>query len=142
MLPVVDNHRTGLLVVRRAIPPVGGLALVSGFVELHETWQYAAAREMHEEAGVEIDPDELKPLWFGSIDGFVLLFALAPAMNAEHLPPFVPNSEASERKVIFDLSEELTFPLHTQMARDYFATLCRRGNATSAIIASTQQPMM
>ena len=43
LVPVDD----GLLVVRRAIPPgVGKLALVGGFVEDHEPWQAALAREL------------------------------------------------------------------------------------------------
>src|SRR5579872_1926321 len=46
LLPVIDGARTGLLVVRRAIPPVGKLALVGGFVEDHESWQAGAAREL------------------------------------------------------------------------------------------------
>jgi len=34
---IVDGYRTGLLVVRRAIPPaIGKLALVGGFIEEHE----------------------------------------------------------------------------------------------------------
>ncbi|TCO47277.1 NUDIX domain-containing protein [Actinocrispum wychmicini] len=126
LLPVVDGDRTGLLAIRRAIPPVGALTLVSGFVERHETWQEAAAREMQEETGVEIAPEALRPLWFTSTAPdpvYVLLFAQAPAVKAEDLPPFVPNREVSERKVIFDLSENLAFPQHAQMARDYFATL-------------------
>src|SRR5205814_8192464 len=42
----------GLLVIRRAIPPkVGELALPGGYVDLSETWQQAAARELEEETG-------------------------------------------------------------------------------------------
>ena len=60
--PVVEGDRTGLLVIRRAIPPVGRLALVGGFVEAHETWQQSAAREMVEEAGVDGVEVALGPL--------------------------------------------------------------------------------
>ncbi|HET9221798.1 MAG TPA: NUDIX domain-containing protein, partial [Roseiflexaceae bacterium] len=57
LLPVDD----GLLLVRRAIPPhVGKLALPGGYVNLDETWQEAGAREVLEETGVVIDPQEIR----------------------------------------------------------------------------------
>ncbi len=57
LAPVRYEGRTGLLVVRRAIPPqIGKLALVGGFVEEHESWQAGAAREVREEATVLVDP--------------------------------------------------------------------------------------
>ncbi|HWU89283.1 MAG TPA: NUDIX domain-containing protein, partial [Kofleriaceae bacterium] len=52
LVPIIDGDRAGLLVVRRAIPPAGKLALIGGFVEEHESWQEGAAREVREEAGV------------------------------------------------------------------------------------------
>ncbi len=123
LVPVKDGPRTGLLTVRRAIPPIGKLAFVSGFIDRGESWEQSAARELHEEAGVTIDPAELRPLHFVSTpDGVsVLLFATAPAINAEDMPPFVPNDEASERKVIFEC-EPLAFPLHNEVATKYFTT--------------------
>ncbi len=49
-----------LLMVRRATPPQVGLwAPPSGFVELGESLDVAAAREVYEETGVEVDPHEL-----------------------------------------------------------------------------------
>src|SRR5436190_828808 len=54
LVPIRVEGETGLLVVRRAIPPVGGVALVGGFVEEHESWQECAARELREEANVVI----------------------------------------------------------------------------------------
>lgn len=123
LVPVKDGARTGLLTVRRAIPPVGQLAFVSGFMERGESWQQGAARELEEEAGVSVNPDDLRPLHFVSTpDGAtVLLFASAPAINAEDMPPFVPNEEASERRVIFEC-EPLAFPLHNEIASKYFST--------------------
>jgi ADP-ribose pyrophosphatase YjhB (NUDIX family) len=122
LVPVKDGARTGLLTVRRAIPPVGDLAFVSGFIDRGETWQQSAARELMEEAGVAVDPDQLRPLHFVSTPdgGTVLLFATAPMINAEDMPPFVANDEASERKVIFE-REPLAFPLHDEVAEKYFS---------------------
>jgi ADP-ribose pyrophosphatase YjhB (NUDIX family) len=122
LVPVKDAGRTGLLTVRRAIPPVGELAFVSGFMDYGESWQESAARELQEEANVRVDPGELRPLHFVSTPdgGTVLLFATAPAINAEDMPPFVPNDEASERKVIFECVP-LAFPLHNEVASKYFS---------------------
>jgi ADP-ribose pyrophosphatase YjhB (NUDIX family) len=136
LIPIVDGERTGLLVVRRAIPPVGRLALIGGFVEEHESWQVCAAREVREEAGVTLDPAALEPLWYASSEPHpnrLLLFSLAPALRAEELPPFTPNSEASERGVIYGpdgidgIDAGLVFPLHIEAARRYFAAQKIRG---------------
>src|SRR5262245_47355678 len=65
--PVSLGGRTGLLVVRRGIEPQRGkLALVGGFIEAHEPWHVAAAREVREETSVIIDPARLEPLWYVS----------------------------------------------------------------------------
>jgi ADP-ribose pyrophosphatase YjhB (NUDIX family) len=126
LVPVAVDGRTGLLVVRRAIPPVGKLALVGGFVEANEPWQECAARELREEANVEVDPAALQPFWFVSGEprpDRVLLFALAPRIEGASLPPFRPNSEASERGVIFGSGtseDRLAFPLHVAAATRYF----------------------
>lgn len=133
LVPIVDGERTGLLVVRRAIPPVGKLALVGGFVEAHESWQQCAARELREEADVEVDPAKLEPLWYASSEprpDRLLLFSLAPPMRAAELPAFAPNTEASERGIIFGadgIDEVLAFSLHAEAARRYFAQRGIRG---------------
>lgn len=118
LLPVVDGDNTGLLVVRRAIAPIGP-ALVGGFMESGETWQQTAARELWEEAGVTVDPDSLTPHWFTSTGSTVLLFGLAP--ETTDLPAFVPNPEASERMILHaGQTSDLVFPLHAEAARRYF----------------------
>jgi ADP-ribose pyrophosphatase YjhB (NUDIX family) len=143
LLPVIDGARTGLLVVRRAIAPVGKLALVGGFIEEHEPWQDCAARELREETGVAIDPATLEPLWYSSSEprpNRVLLFSLAPAIDASLLPPFVPNPEASQRGIWFgagagspaDPDHELGFSLHAEAARGYFE---RAGIVDSGFVA-------
>ncbi|HWO19352.1 MAG TPA: NUDIX domain-containing protein [Kofleriaceae bacterium] len=127
LVPVQDEARTGLLVVRRAIPPVGKLALIGGFVEEHESWQACAAREVREEAGVDIDPARLEPLWYASSEprpNRVLLFALAAPLRAADLPSFVPNTEASERGLIFGpsgIDDLIAFSLHSEAVRRFFA---------------------
>ncbi|ALG11261.1 NUDIX domain-containing protein [Kibdelosporangium phytohabitans] len=122
LVPVVVADRTGLLVIRRAIPPVGGLALAGGFVDGDETWQQAGAREVYEEASLVVDSTAIEPLWFSSTTpnpNLVLLFGVTPPVAASDLPPFTPNSEVSERGVAFG-PRGLVFPLHETAAQMYF----------------------
>jgi ADP-ribose pyrophosphatase YjhB (NUDIX family) len=128
LVQIVDGDRTGLLVVRRAIPPeVGKLALVGGFIEEHESWQHGGAREVREETGVIVDPAALEPHWFASSDprpNRVLLFSVARPQPASALPSFVHDAEASERGVIYGpggLDEVFAFSTHVEAARRYFA---------------------
>jgi ADP-ribose pyrophosphatase YjhB (NUDIX family) len=117
LLPVDD----GLLVIRRNIPPViGRLALPGGFIEVGETWQTAARRELFEETGVEITSDEIKLFDVKSApDGTVLIFGLAQKRTRSEIK-FTENDETQE--VIFiDRPVELAFPLHTEVVRDFFA---------------------
>jgi ADP-ribose pyrophosphatase YjhB (NUDIX family) len=129
LVQIVDGDRTGLLVIRRAIPPaVGKLALVGGFLEEHESWQHGGAREVREETGVTVDPAQLAPHWFTSSEpnpNRVLLFGLAPPQPASALPPFQGEDESSERGVIYGpggLDEVFAFSTHVEAARRYFAS--------------------
>lgn len=124
---IVDGARTGLLVVRRSIPPqIGKLALVGGFVEEHESWQHGGAREVREEAGLAIDAAALQPYWYASSapkPNRILMFSIAPPMPASAMPPFRTDIEASERGVIFGpdgLDDVFAFPLHIEAASRYF----------------------
>ncbi len=118
VLPVGD----GVLVVRRAIPPrQGQLALPGGYINLGESWQAAAAREVFEETGVRVDPTKIRDLRVLSApDGTVLIFGVAAPCAEADLPPFEPTSETSERTVL-RAPAELAFPLHTQVLREFFA---------------------
>jgi len=119
LLPVDD----GILVVRRGImPQQGQLALPGGYIELGESWQAAAARELVEEAGILIEPQTVQLFCVHSApDGTLLIFGLAPAVRAADLPPFAPTSEATERLVII-APIALAFPLHTGVVDEFFAT--------------------
>ncbi len=121
LLPVVTEGITGLLTIRRAIQPkLGELALPGGFMDMRETWQQACARELHEEAEIEVDPGLITLFTVHTaLEGMILVFGLAPAIAVVDLPPFRPTPEVSER-VILTHALELAFPLHTLATRQFF----------------------
>ena len=128
IVPVIDGAETGMLVVRRAIPPqIGKLGIVGGFLEEHESWQQGGAREVREETGTIIDPSTLEPMWFASsapVPNRLLLFSVAPAVPVSALPPFHRDAETSERGLVFGpdgLEDVFAFPTHIEAARRYFA---------------------
>jgi len=110
----------GVLTVRRTIEPRSGwLALPGGYIDWGETWQAAGAREVWEEAGVQIDPARLREFRvFSASNSTLMIVARAAPLTLADLPPFVPNSEADER-VILTAPEELAFPLHTEILAAY-----------------------
>ncbi len=116
LVPVDD----GVLVVRRGIEPkLGEWALPGGFIEVGETWKQACARELMEEAQIEVDPEGIDDLCVHSApDGTVLIFGVTEPLSSDELPAFVPNGEVTERSVVTKV-ERLAFPLHTT-ALDFF----------------------
>lgn len=118
LLPVED----GLLAVRRAIEPhKGSLALPGGYINWGESWQEAAARELWEETGMRIDPQELQAFdVLSAPDGTLLVFGLARPRRLGDLPPFQGDHESSGRVVIDDPAA-LAFSLHIQAAGRFLA---------------------
>ena len=111
----------GLLLIRRNIAPhVGRLALPGGYIEIHETWQAAAARELWEEAGIRISDSTVREFRVRSAEsGLILIFGQASPIHEDDLPPFVANPEVSERVIVHE-ANELGFPLHSQAVQDFF----------------------
>ncbi len=110
----------GVLLVQRAIPPLG-LALPGGFIELGEGWQEAAVREAREETGLSIDAAAVRELRVLSApDGTLLVFGLAPPVPAAALDAFVPSPEVSGLVVADGPREDLVFPLHAQVLAERY----------------------
>ncbi|WP_018683086.1 NUDIX domain-containing protein [Actinokineospora enzanensis] len=117
LLPVDD----GLLVVRRDMEPRRGeLALPGGFIDMGESWQAAAARELREETGVVVDAAEVRLFdALSAPDGTLLVFGLAPGVARDALPPSRPTAETTGWELV-DGPVPLAFPLHTTVVATYF----------------------
>lgn len=111
-----------LVTVRRGIEPrKGQLALPGGFINLGESWQEAAARELFEETQIRVDPGRIRDFRVLSApDGTVLVFGEAEPLRAGDLPPFEPTEETAER-VLLREPAPLGFPLHTRVVEEWFA---------------------
>jgi ADP-ribose pyrophosphatase YjhB (NUDIX family) len=111
----------GLIVIRRGIEPRKGmLALPGGYINLGESWQQAAVREVYEETGIVVKTDEI--LEFGvrsAEDGTLLIFGLASPRASSDLLPFAPTDETTERAILTE-PQELAFALHLEMVRRFF----------------------
>lgn len=116
-----------LLAVRRAIEPaVGKLALPGGYMDVGETWQQSAVRELREEVGVEVTAADVRLVGaetvitavpnYATPRTILLLFCQVPPMP---MPEFRENHEVSEIVAIEDPSA-LCFSTHTETAARWF----------------------
>ncbi|MEU9607917.1 NUDIX domain-containing protein [Streptomyces sp. NPDC048057] len=120
--PVHDADGAGLVVITRTVEPAAGrAALPGGFVDLGETWQEAAVRELREETRIEADAAavRLADVLSGST-GHLLVFALLPPRAAATLPPSVPTGETAGWHLLRGPAD-LAFPLHTEVVANWFA---------------------
>lgn len=119
LVPVTGG---GVLLVRRAIPPAG-LALPGGFIELGESWQSAAARELAEETGLRVDPAAIQELAVRSApDGTLLVFGSGPEVERSALAEFASSAEVAGIEVVDAPPSGVVFPLHAEVLADWFAS--------------------
>jgi ADP-ribose pyrophosphatase YjhB (NUDIX family) len=113
----------GLLLIRRGIEPgAGRLALPGGYVNLGETWQQAAVRELAEETGIRVRAGqvELFRVWTSTDRAKLVVFGVAPRQPAAVVERFRPSAEATEC-VVAAKPRGLAFSLHVRAMKEYFA---------------------
>lgn len=111
----------GLVVARRNIEPrKGTLVLPGGYLDLGETWQEGAQREMYEETGILVSAADIRLYDVSNgLDDTLVISGLAVPQPLSCLKPFT-SSETQEITLIKE-PIELGFPLHNILIRRYFA---------------------
>lgn len=123
---VVQPIDDGILLIRRAIEPqIGKWALPGGYVDFGESWQEGAVREMEEEAGLHIEPEQMSLIGVlpSSNRVTMLVFGEAPALTAAAVAGFEPNEEVSGIMVCKSqelASVDFAFSLHREVAQRWF----------------------
>ncbi|MCS7073036.1 MAG: NUDIX domain-containing protein [Bacteroidia bacterium] len=114
--PILEG---GVLLIERGIPPhIGKYALPGGFIDIGETWQQAAARELKEETGVEVPASDIQLFDVVSAHHVLLVFGWNKPISHSLLNTFKPTNETTAYKITTQ-SEELAFPLHTIVLRKF-----------------------
>lgn len=112
------NENEGYVLIRRSIEPhVGELALPGGYLELGESWQQGAVREVFEETGLKIYPSKIKLISVitSPISSNLVVFCESWVWKNE--VEFIPNDEVSEI-IIADEPITLAFPSHTEVLQN------------------------
>jgi ADP-ribose pyrophosphatase YjhB (NUDIX family) len=117
----------GLVVIRRNIEPSKGtLTLPGGYLDLGESWQQGARRELLEETGIAIPVESLRLYDVqNGLDDTLVIFGLAAAQPQGVLHPFA--SAETQEVVLIEGPVELGFPMHTEVVKRYFSERRRGG---------------
>jgi ADP-ribose pyrophosphatase YjhB (NUDIX family) len=111
----------GLVVIRRNIEPSKGtLTLPGGYLDLRETWQAGAKRELLEETGIDIAANRISLYDVqNGLDHTLVIFGLAEKQPVPVLRPFT--SAETQEVVLIEEPIELGFSMHTDVVRRFFA---------------------
>lgn len=117
LLPV-DNS---LVVIRRNTEPQKGtLNLPGGYLDLGETWQQGARRELLEETGIAIAASEISLYDVcNGTDGTLVIFGLASPQPGSIFKPF--SCCETQEVLLIDRPTELGFFNHTAVVERFFA---------------------
>jgi 8-oxo-dGTP pyrophosphatase MutT (NUDIX family) len=108
------------VVARRNIEPQKGtLVLPGGYLDLGETWQEGAGRELFEETGIQIPASKiiLYDVQNG-LDNTLVISGLAEKQPRSCFNPF--SSSETQEIALIEGPVELGFPLHNLLIRRYF----------------------
>jgi 8-oxo-dGTP pyrophosphatase MutT (NUDIX family) len=111
----------GLVVARRNIEPQKGtLVLPGGYLDLGESWQEGASREMYEETGILISANDISLYDVrNGLDNTLVIGGLAARQSPSCLKPF--SSSETQEIALIEEPIELGFPLHNLWVKRYFA---------------------
>jgi len=139
--PILDGNKTGLLLVRRNIPPFqGGLALPGGYASNDELPFAAASRELEEETGVLQNSDKFTFFMQELGDSHsnsdprrhMLQFGITPVIKINDLDLSFVTEETKELLICYWSNEtmsvidsndnkiDLCFPLHQLAVEKFF----------------------
>jgi 8-oxo-dGTP pyrophosphatase MutT (NUDIX family) len=125
LVPVYDrkNKRTGILIGERGIEPQKGTyGLPGGYVDDKDTsFAGAAAREVFEETGLRVDPNELVPFHSFSDGRNILVFlTMSETISFDTVVKnFEPCDECPAVRVAWE-PEDLSFSSHTIAMEKWF----------------------
>jgi len=110
----------GLVVARRNIEPQKGtLVLPGGYLDIGETWQEGAQRELFEETGIQISAGEISLYDVqNGLDNTLVVSGVAKKQPRSCLQPF--SSEETQEISLIQEPVNLGFPLHNLLVRRYF----------------------
>lgn len=110
----------GLVVARRNIEPQRGtLVLPGGYLDLGETWQEGAARELFEETGIRVAVEEISLYDVqNGLDNTLVIGGLTTRQPRSCLQPF--SSAETQEIALIEEPVALGFPLHDIWVRRYF----------------------
>jgi 8-oxo-dGTP diphosphatase len=121
IVPVAGD---GVLLIRRGEEPKKGeLALPGGYLELGETWQEGSVRELNEEVGIQVRPNDLYLFDVRSTgNDNLLIFSVTPPQSPVSIPKHLVNPEEVSELVVVTEPVELGFPTHTAALKRFFST--------------------
>lgn len=116
----------GLVVIRRNIEPQKGtLTLPGGYLDVGETWQQGARRELCEETGIDVTEPEIELYDVqNGLDDTLVIFGLAKPQPVQLLQPFC-SAETQEVALILQ-PITLGFPMHTAVMKRFFTAAKKR----------------